>query len=62
MMNKELKTMEEKMKLDPNELMENGMTRAQNEEIQKGADQTGVFLSLISIVCALYALYLVFSL
>lgn len=60
-MKNELKTMEEKMKLDPNELMENGLTRAQNEEIQKGADQTRGFLSLISLGCAIYALYLLLS-
>ena len=34
-MKQELRTMSEKKQLDPNELMENGLTRKQNEEQQK---------------------------
>jgi hypothetical protein len=33
-MKQELRTMEEKMKQDPNEIMENGLTRAHNEKIE----------------------------
>ena len=46
-MNKELKTMEEKMKQDPNELMENGLTRKQNEDIQKNVEAGAGILHLI---------------
>jgi hypothetical protein len=46
-MNKELKTMEEKMKQDPNEIMENGLTRKQNEDIQKNAETGAGILHLI---------------
>lgn len=56
-MNNELKTMEEKMKQDPNEIMENGLTRAQNEKIDKdGETFSGVvsfIVGLISIYCIL---------
>ena len=48
MENKTLKTMEEKMKQDPNELMENGLTRAHNEKIEKDGEAFG---GLISIIC-----------
>ena len=57
----ELRTMEEKKKLDPKEIMENGLTREQNEKIQKNADEFGGLLSLVSLGLTFYALYLVFS-
>lgn len=57
----ELRTMEEKMKLDPNEIMENGLTRQKNEELQKSAEGVSGTLSLISIGLALYSMYLLFS-
>lgn len=48
MENKTLKTMEEKMNQDPNEMMENGLTRAQNEKIEKDGE---AFSGLISLIC-----------
>jgi hypothetical protein len=59
-MEKQLKTMEEKMTQNPNEIMENGLTRAQNDKISNDGDffvgvirlAVGVFImvSLIKIV------------
>jgi hypothetical protein len=46
-MKKEIRTMEEKMKLDPNEIMENGLTRAHNEKIEKDGEAFGGLISLI---------------
>jgi hypothetical protein len=46
---KELMTMEEKMKLDPNEIMENGLTREHNEKIDKDGENFQVWISLITI-------------
>lgn len=43
-----LKTMEEKMKLDPNEIMENGLTREQNEKMQEGAE---TFNGIVHLIC-----------
>ena len=37
-MEKQLKTMEEKMAENPNEIMENGLTRAHNDKINKDGD------------------------
>jgi hypothetical protein len=37
-MEKQLKTMEEKMTENPNEIMENGLTRAQNDKINSDGD------------------------
>lgn len=58
----ELLTMEEKKNLNPNEIMENGLTREQNEKIQQGADQIQGVVSLfvvgISIYCIVTALSL----
>ena len=56
-----LKTMEEKMKLDPNEIMENGLTRQKNEEIQKSTEGIQGVLGIVSMIIAFYAMYLVFS-
>lgn len=47
-MKKEIRTMEEKMKQDPNEIMENGLTRAHNEKIEKDAE---TFSGMISLIC-----------
>lgn len=47
-MKKELRTMEEKKKLNPNEIMENGLTRAHNEKIEKDGE---AFSGLISLIC-----------
>ena len=48
-MKTELKTMEEKMKLDPKEVMENGLTREQNEKIEKDAQSFQGVVSIITI-------------
>jgi len=52
----ELRTMKEKEQLDPNELMENGLTRAQNEKIQKDSESLGGVMSIVAMVLALYCL------
>lgn len=54
-------TMEEKKQLDPNELMENGLTRKQNEKIDSTGDSVGGVMGIVSILLGLYAIYLVFS-
>lgn len=48
-MKTELKTMEEKMKLDPKEVMENGLTREQNEKIEKDAQSFQGVVSIITV-------------
>jgi hypothetical protein len=48
-MKNELRTMEEKNSLDPNEVMENGLTREQNEKLVKSADNVSFISGLISI-------------
>jgi hypothetical protein len=60
-MNKELRTMEEKQKLDPNEMMENGKTRAENEQFEKDSVHLGGVLSIISIAVSLYCIIQVLS-
>lgn len=47
-MKNELKTMEEKMKLDPKEVMENGLTREQNEKLDKDGE---TFSGIVSLIC-----------
>jgi hypothetical protein len=44
-----LKTMAEKQAEDPNELMENGLTRAQNDKIQKNGENISAIFWIISI-------------
>lgn len=58
MNNKPLMTMEEKKKLDPKELMENGLTREQNEKIQ---NNSSLVLTIVWIVLTIYSLKLLFS-
>jgi hypothetical protein len=53
-MKKEMKTMEEKMKLNPDEIMENGLTRAQNEKIDKDGEN---FSGIVSLICGGIAVY-----
>lgn len=60
-MKRELKTMEEKLQENPDEVMENGLTRAQNDKAQKDADGIGGVLGLFSLGLCLYTLYLLFS-
>jgi|LakMenE18May11ns_1017448.scaffolds.fasta_scaffold9427223_3 hypothetical protein len=55
-MKKELRTMEEKMKLNPDEIMENGLTRAQNEQIEKDAEN---FRGIMALICGGIAVYCV---
>ncbi len=50
-MEKQLKTMEEKMAENPNEIMENGLTRAQNDKIAKdGETFSGVIQLIVGII------------
>jgi len=58
---KELLTMEEKMKLDPKELMENGLTREQNDRLEKQTGNFSFISSLVVIGMCCYSLYLLFS-
>lgn len=53
---KELMTMEEKMKLDPNEIMENGLTREHNEKIDKDGDMIQGVMGIVSIVVGIYCI------
>ena len=48
--------MEEKMKLNPDEIMENGLTRAQNEKIDKDGEN---FSGIVSLICGGIAVYCV---
>ena len=57
-MKKELRTMEEKMKLNPDEIMENGLTRAQNEQIEKDAEN---FRGIMALICGGLAVYCIFQ-
>jgi hypothetical protein len=56
-MKNELRTMEEKNSLNPNEVMENGLTRAQNEKIQKDGESIGGVVSLITGIVGLWILF-----
>jgi hypothetical protein len=47
-MKKELRTMEEKQSLDPNEVMENGLTRERNEKLDKDGE---TFSGVVSLIC-----------
>ncbi len=47
-MKNEMKTMEEKMKMNPDEIMENGLTRAHNEKIEKDGE---AFSGIVSLIC-----------
>jgi len=55
-MKNEIRTMEEKMKLNPNEIMENGLTREQNEKITKDGENFTGIVSLISGCIAVYCI------
>jgi hypothetical protein len=56
-----MKTMEEKQKENPNEIMENGLTREQNEKIEKGSESLQGIVSLVVIGLSLYAMMMAFS-
>jgi len=51
-----MKTMAEKMAEDPNELMENGLTRAQNDKIQKESENFSAILWIVSVFFLMYSL------
>ena len=53
-MKQELRTMEEKMKQDPNEIMENGLTRAHNEKIEKDGE---TFSGMVSLICGIISIW-----
>lgn len=57
-MNKELKTLKEKMMEDPNEIMENGLTRQQNDNIEKSASNISGVMGIIAVVLSFYSLYM----
>jgi hypothetical protein len=54
--NKELLTMEEKMKLNPDEIMENGLTRKHNEKIQNDGSLIQGLMGIVSIVVGIYCI------
>ncbi len=55
-------TMEEKKNLDPNEMMENGLTRAQNDKIEKDGETIkgvgGIVQLIMGGICLFYGLKL----
>lgn len=55
-MKKELKTMEEKNQLNPNELMENGLTREHNEKLDKQGDNLSGVWGIISLVIGVWVI------
>jgi hypothetical protein len=55
-MEKQLKTMEQKMAENPNEIMENGLTRAHNDKINKDGD---TFAGIIHLAVGIFLLYTV---
>ena len=59
-MKQELRTMSEKKQLDPNELMENGLTRKQNEEQQKAHENFSGAVSIVVVIISLYCMYQAF--
>jgi hypothetical protein len=55
-MKQELRTMEEKQKLDPNEMMENGMTREQNEKLELQHSSFSLVVGLFLVITSVYLL------
>lgn len=56
-MKQELRTMEEKQKLNPNEIMENGLTREQNEQINKQSEDFGNGVNIIVLIISLFCMF-----
>lgn len=54
---KELLTLEEKMKLNPNEVMENGLTRQENEKLEKDGELLQGVMGIVSIVVGIYCIF-----
>jgi hypothetical protein len=55
-MKTELKTMAEKQSLDPKEIMENGLTREQNDKIQKDGESVSAVLWIISMGLLIFSI------
>jgi len=53
---KELLTMEEKMKLNPDEITENGLTRKHNEKIENDGSLIQGLMGIVSIVVGIYCI------
>jgi hypothetical protein len=60
-MKQELRTMAEKQAQDPNEMMENGLTRQQNEEQEKAGAGFSLIVSIIVVALSIYSIMMVFS-
>jgi len=60
-MKQELRTMAEKQAQDPNELMENGLTRQQNEDREKSDAGVQLVISAIVVGLSIYSIMMVFS-
>jgi hypothetical protein len=60
-MEKQLKTMEQKMAENPNEIMENGLTRAQNDKIAKDGETLSGVVSLIVGIISIWCIIQVMS-
>ena len=56
-----MKTMNEKNQLDPKELMENGLTREQNEKINKNGESFSAIVSLITGAISIWVMIQVLS-
>lgn len=56
-MKQELRTMAEKQNQDPNEMMENGLTRAENEKRQQSDESFSGVVSIIVMGISLWAMY-----
>lgn len=51
--------MEEKKKLDPKELMENGLTREENEKLEQSGSMVSLLAGIFSLVMGIYVLSMV---
>jgi hypothetical protein len=58
---KELRTMAEKQQQDPNELMENGLTREHNENLEKQGENFSAVVSIAVMLVSLWCIVQVMS-
>lgn len=58
---KQLRTMAEKQSQDPNELMENGLTRQENENLEKSNANFSAVVSVIVMLVSLWCIIQVMS-
>jgi hypothetical protein len=58
---KELRTMAEKKQQDPNEIMENGLSREQNEKIDKQGENFSAVVSVAVMLVSLWCIVQVMS-